>query len=260
VRALTKPGITPARRCWPIQVPETLAPRRLTAQDSGKEASTKSQLWRAVSRAQMGSQRTISFASLALLLGACFSDGFQPSNVDGGADSDWVPDAAAPADAAVPTDAVPTDAADEPMVDEADAMDDGDGDEPVVGGCVAETDRELCARQNKTCGTFSSNDNCGDWRTIDDCGFGVACEAPLICGSCNRCCLKETDVEFCARMGATCGAVSAPDNCGGWRTVAACGTCAVPKVCDRSNVCCTPEADGGVSCPLPPSDGGLDGD
>jgi hypothetical protein len=221
---------------------------------AGKEASTKPQLWRGVSRARMRSQRTISFACLALLLGACFSDGFQPSNVDGGADSGWVPDAAVPTDAAAPTDA-----ADEPMVDEAGAMDDGVGGELVVGGCVPETDRELCARQNKTCGTFSSNDNCGNWRTIDDCGFGVACRAPLICGRCNRCCLEEIDAEFCARLGATCGGVSAPDNCGGWRNVASCGTCAAATVCDPSNVCCTPEADGGLSCPLPPGDGGLDG-
>jgi hypothetical protein len=107
-----------------------------------------------------------------------------------------------------------------------DATGDGAPDEQNAVDCVPETDRELCARQNKTCGTFGSNDNCGAWRTIDDCGFGVACEAPLICGWCNRCCQKETDAEFCARVGATCGGISAPDNCGGWRTVVSCGACA----------------------------------
>jgi hypothetical protein len=190
----------------------------------------------------MRSQTTAALVCLGLLLGACVPEGWDSWGAGGNLDTGEGPDA---------TDEGP------------DATDEGGGDGPVVGDCVPETDRELCARENKTCGKFSSNDNCGNWRDIDDCGFGVVCEAPLVCGWCNRCCLKETDAEFCARNGATCGAVSAPDNCGGWRNLASCGTCAGPKVCgggDTPNVCCTPEADGGLSCPLPPSDGGFDGD
>jgi hypothetical protein len=191
----------------------------------------------------MRSRNTALFLYLALCLGACFSLSQEPASTDGGRDSGGA-----------------TDAADVQLADESDVTDDGGGDEQAVVGCVPETDRELCARENKTCGKFSSNDNCGNWRDIDDCGFGVACEPPKICGWCNRCCLKETDAEFCARNGATCGAVSAPDNCGGWRNLASCGTCTAPMVCGPSNVCCTPEDDGGLSCPLPPSDGGVDGD
>jgi hypothetical protein len=193
---------------------------------------------------------------LCLALGACSTESSPPECTDCGGDSGATTDA----DAAIDADSdVSADAGDSQVADEPDATDDG-GDEQAVVDCVPETDHELCARQNKTCGKFSSNDNCGNWRDIDDCGFGVVCEAPLVCGWCNRCCLKETDAEFCARNGATCGSVSAPDNCGGWRNLASCGTCAAPEVCGPSSVCCAAEADGGLSCPLPPSDGGADGD
>ncbi len=57
-------------------------------------------------------------------------------------------------------------------------------------------------------------------------------------------CTKETDAAFCKRLGRTCGAVTAPDNCGAMRTVPSCGTCTAPALCGNSNVCgCTAETD-----------------
>jgi hypothetical protein len=61
-------------------------------------------------------------------------------------------------------------------------------------------------------------------------------------------CARETDAAFCTRLGLSCGAVSAADNCGVSRTVASCGTCAGTGVAcgggGTPNVCgCAPETD-----------------
>jgi cytochrome c peroxidase len=53
-------------------------------------------------------------------------------------------------------------------------------------------------------------------------------------------CTPETDAAFCARAGASCGSVTAADNCGGSRTVASCGSCTSPQTCGgggTANVC-----------------------
>jgi formylglycine-generating enzyme len=50
-------------------------------------------------------------------------------------------------------------------------------------------------------------------------------------------CTAETDAAFCARLGKTCGSVTANDNCGTSRTVAPCGTCTAPLVCGSNDVC-----------------------
>ena len=39
-------------------------------------------------------------------------------------------------------------------------------------------------------------------------------------------CVPESDDDLCIRLSATCGELTAPDNCGDERTVASCGTCA----------------------------------
>jgi hypothetical protein len=206
----------------------------------------------------MRSNRFLRLVATGCLLFAagCFPEEDEPSTLFDVEDAAArVEDDAAPADDA---------AIEQSEADAADAQPaeaEGGGDEPPPG-CVPETDEELCLRQNKTCGTFSSNDNCGNWRTIDDCGFGVVCQAPLICGWCNRCCLQETNTDFCARLGATCGNLTAQDNCGGWRTVATCGQCAGGEACGGGgtpNVCgCDP--DGGACDGGAPADGGVDGD
>jgi hypothetical protein len=46
-------------------------------------------------------------------------------------------------------------------------------------GCTPETDRALCARLAKDCGTLAASDNCGTLRSSISCG---ACVAPKICG------------------------------------------------------------------------------
>ena len=79
-------------------------------------------------------------------------------------------------------------------------------------------------------------------------------------------CTPETNVAFCKRFGATCGAVSGADNCGGARNVENCGSCVgAGETCGgatKANVCgCTSETDGsfcarlGATCG---SRGGLD--
>jgi hypothetical protein len=148
-------------------------------------------------------------------------------------------------------------------VDEPDATDDG-GDQQAVVGCVGETDRELCVRENKTCGTFSANDNCGDWRTVDDCSFGAGCASPQVCGACHRCCTEETDEEFCARLGLNCGNTYLQDSCSRVRPTASCGTCSNGETCGGSgmpNVCgCADGSDAGSCSNQLPGDAGSDGD
>jgi hypothetical protein len=211
----------------------------------------------------MRSQTTA--ALVGLVLAACSSASSPPDCTDCGGDSGAanVADSAsnASADVSVQLD----DAADSRPVEETDAADDGGAaEEQADAGCIGETERELCARENKNCGPFSANDRCGDWRTVEDCSFGAGCVAPQICGACNRCCTQETDAEFCARLGFDCGSTYAQDNCGHVRAKTSCGTCGAGKTCGGGgtpNVCgCSAESDA-VSCAEPaPIDGGSGGD
>jgi hypothetical protein len=53
-------------------------------------------------------------------------------------------------------------------------------------------------------------------------------------------CTSESDSAFCSRLGASCGALSAADNCGVVRSVSSCGSCTAPQTCGGSgsaNVC-----------------------
>lgn len=53
-------------------------------------------------------------------------------------------------------------------------------------------------------------------------------------------CASESNVAFCARFAANCGAVTAIDNCGQVRTVSSCGSCTSPQTCGGggvANVC-----------------------
>lgn len=47
---------------------------------------------------------------------------------------------------------------------------------------------------------------------------------------------RETDSEFCQRLGAACGALAGVDACGHERTVESCGTCGAMTVCEN-HVC-----------------------
>jgi len=103
--------------------------------------------------------------------------------------------------------------------------------------CQLEADSAFCQRLAKTCGSVVAADNCGKQRTVA-CG---SCTAPSTCGADNTCmsCLQESNSAFCARLGKTCGSVSASDNCGVQRT-ATCGVCSGTQVCGDQNVCIAP--------------------
>lgn len=61
-------------------------------------------------------------------------------------------------------------------------------------------------------------------------------KAPVPFGTCT----PESNTTFCSRLGKSCGAVTANDNCGVSRTVSSCGTCTAPQTCGgggTANVC-----------------------
>lgn len=109
--------------------------------------------------------------------------------------------------------------------------------------CEPESAASLCGRVGAECGEVSTVDSCGTARTVS-CG---SCAAGSFCGAGaapNRCeaCVGESNVAFCARLGKSCGAVTASDNCGAART-ATCGACASNETCTALNVCeCVPES------------------
>jgi N-acetylneuraminic acid mutarotase len=83
-------------------------------------------------------------------------------------------------------------------------------------------------------------DNCGMSRMVD-CG---SCPGTQTCGgggTANMCGCPETNAQFCARLAANCGHVSAMDSCGLPRVVL-CGSCTLAQVCGAggtANVCGT---------------------
>jgi hypothetical protein len=119
-----------------------------------------------------------------------------------------------------------------------------DGVANVCSGCVPQTDAAFCAAQGKSCGQFSGNDNCGRPRTAacGQCSGRESCGAGGVLNVCG--CMPESDVTFCAGVGATCGAQTELDNCGVQRT-RNCGTCLAPSTCGGGTApksCgCTPE-------------------
>ncbi len=134
---------------------------------------------------------------------------------------------------------------------------------PNVCGDCNETDAQLCARVQKTCGPLAATDLCGKPRSID-CG---TCTAPEACGGggvanvCAPCTALEPEAPFCARLGKNCGAVTGTDVCGNARSVN-CGACLVPQGCGQGgtpNVCgCTPKTCAGLgrTCGKVPDDCG----
>lgn len=112
--------------------------------------------------------------------------------------------------------------------------------------CKTELDSTFCARYGRDCGTFTAVDNCNSSRTRS-CG---SCSRPQTCGGGGeegQCgCTPETDSDFCARLGTTCGSAAAKDNCGVTRSVATCGSCVLPETCGAvtPRTCgCAPETD-----------------
>ena len=103
--------------------------------------------------------------------------------------------------------------------------------------CQPETDPAFCQRLAKTCGSVVARDNCGNQRTAS-CG---SCAALSLCGADNTCmpCLQESNAAFCARLGKTCGSVTATDNCEAQRT-STCGLCSGVQVCGDKNSCIVP--------------------
>jgi len=109
----------------------------------------------------------------------------------------------------------------------------GGGGVNNVCGCTPETDAELCLAAGAACGSITVTDSCGAQRTVADCG---TCGGSTVCGAGGdpnqcACAVEETDAQLCARIGATCGAVEAPDACGVLRTVPDCGSCPAGLVC-----------------------------
>lgn len=108
--------------------------------------------------------------------------------------------------------------------------------------CEAESDEEFCATYGKDCGEFTAEDVCGNERTAlcGTCAEGELCgmDVENVCGMCE----PEDDQAFCDRLEATCGELTALDNCEVSRTVN-CGACEDGGICTSSNVCCEPEDD-----------------
>jgi hypothetical protein len=105
----------------------------------------------------------------------------------------------------------------------------------ICSGCVAETDAAFCGRFGLNCGAVKGTDNCGAPRQAN-CGsctgssFCGGGGTPAVCG-----CTPESDADFCASLGASCGTQTAQDNCGVSRT-RNCGTCQAPASCGGNSV------------------------
>jgi hypothetical protein len=102
--------------------------------------------------------------------------------------------------------------------------------QPPASMCSAQGELVTAAAQG-TCS--ASSGICSYSTTIAACPSGQQCSQ----GACV--CTPESDSAFCSRLGASCDAVTAADNCGTSRTVS-CGSCATPQVCGgggTANVC-----------------------
>ncbi|MFT3841328.1 MAG: hypothetical protein QM723_30335 [Myxococcaceae bacterium] len=93
------------------------------------------------------------------------------------------------------------------------------------------SDADECANAGFDCGVLT-RDHCGRSVAItcNSCGSGFDCVASDLGMSCIAC-QNESDEQFCYRLGATCGSVSANDNCGKPRTVK-CGLSCDDPSCD----------------------------
>jgi hypothetical protein len=129
-------------------------------------------------------------------------------------------------------------------------------DETNTCVCTPETDAEICGRLGKQCGVLDVDDNCGATRSVD-CDVAVGGCSNGACLANNTCeiCQPETDANFCVRLGAECGLLSAADNCGDMRTDVDCTTernaCTADEVCDdptKQCVCPEPVCPGTAEC------------
>jgi hypothetical protein len=103
--------------------------------------------------------------------------------------------------------------------------------------CTPPTDPQMCSSAGFACGHTLIIDACGQARSVD-CG---ACGGTSTCtmsdtGSACGACVPETDEAFCQRLGATCGMLSANDNCGAPRAVMSCGGCDAGVTCGEGGV------------------------
>jgi hypothetical protein len=101
--------------------------------------------------------------------------------------------------------------------------------------CTPPSDSLMCQTAGFQCGSTLIVDACGQHRPVNcgGCGSGVCSMTEL--GSACGPCVPEDDAAFCARSGATCGALSAIDNCGAPRAVS-CGSCEAGVTCGGNGV------------------------
>jgi hypothetical protein len=142
------------------------------------------------------------------------------------------------------------------------------GERVPSGNCTPPTRLEWCSSNGVTCGSFEGVDGCGEFRSevcgppcpaVDagpdsgrdaggdagrDAGTGSAGPDASVTVDAAPPCSPEDNVSFCRRNGATCGALSGPDNCGRPRSVRECGPCAAGQTCSvNSCTACIPESD-----------------
>lgn len=124
--------------------------------------------------------------------------------------------------------------------------------------CAPESDAQLCARNDRVCGSFSGVDNCSASRTVKcgACGANEKCDEAT-----NRCQACDDDAAFCHGKLAQCGPLNGQDNCGNIRS-AECGKCPPGQQCDGLNLCgaCTAEDDASFCQRLAATCGTVTGD
>ena len=124
-------------------------------------------------------------------------------------------------------------------------------------GCIPESDEILCGRLELQCGALESElDNCGMTRSVGSCG---SCMGQELCSETGTCptCKAESELQFCARLGAQCGEITAANNCGVMKT-ADCsppsGACEQGSTCVQNQCVCTAQSDAefcsarGITC------------
>ncbi len=116
--------------------------------------------------------------------------------------------------------------------------------EACAGGvcvCQPETSAAICQRLARSCGTATTTDNCGAARTVScgTCSGSSTCGGGSTPGGCG--CTPESDAQYCARVGRSCGGTSGLDNCGTTRSIASCGTCTSPNTCTFGQCSCSSE-------------------
>ncbi len=112
---------------------------------------------------------------------------------------------------------------------------------PDGGGCLAESDEQLCMLANRECGPLRGQpDRCNQTRNIDECG---PCDTGEVCdafGACIAECEGQSTAELCRMGGAQCGPLQTQDTCGNMLDLN-CGMCTGGNdVCQGGNCVCVP--------------------